>query len=60
MEVIDLSGYTEDEKVEIANSHLINRQLGKHGLKKEHIESLNEEILRYIIQRYTREAGCVT
>jgi ATP-dependent Lon protease len=57
MEIIDLSGYTEDEKVAIANNHIINRQLANHGLLPEHISSLNDDILRFIIQRYTREAG---
>ena len=56
MEIIRLSGYTEDEKVEIAKRHLIPKQIKNHGLKEGEF-TLTEEGLRLTIQRYTREAG---
>ncbi|HMQ29655.1 MAG TPA: endopeptidase La [Chloroflexaceae bacterium] len=56
MEVIDLSGYIEDEKVQIALSHLIPRQLTANGLCPEEV-TLEESALREIINGYTREAG---
>ncbi|MCG8621499.1 MAG: endopeptidase La [Proteobacteria bacterium] len=56
MEVIRLAGYTEDEKVEIANRHLIPKQLKEHGLKNGEI-TIQEDALRFMIQRYTRESG---
>ncbi|PCJ40283.1 MAG: endopeptidase La [Alphaproteobacteria bacterium] len=56
MEVINLSGYTEDEKVEIAKRHLINKQMKDHGLKA-HEWSISEGALREVIRSYTREAG---
>ena len=56
MEVIRLSGYTEDEKVRIATDHLIAKQYKAHGLK--HGEwSITEGALRDVIRYYTREAG---
>ena len=56
MEIIRLSGYTEDEKVEIAKRHLIPKQIKNHGLKEGEF-TLTDEGLRLTIQRYTREAG---
>jgi len=56
MEIIRLSGYTEDEKVEIAKRHLIAKQIKNHGLKEDEF-TLSEAALRLTIQRYTREAG---
>ncbi len=56
MEVIRLSGYTEDEKVEIAKRHLIEKQIKAHGLK-DHEWSISESALRDLIRYYTREAG---
>ena len=56
MEIIRLSGYTEDEKVEIANKHLIKKQQEQHGLKKGEWE-VTESGLRDLIRYYTREAG---
>ncbi|AIL65761.1 Lon protease [Rickettsiales bacterium Ac37b] len=56
MEVIRLSGYTEDEKVEIAKTHLIPKQLKVHGLK-ENEWKVSEDALSSIIRYYTREAG---
>ncbi|MEO1489843.1 MAG: endopeptidase La [Pseudomonadota bacterium] len=59
MEIIRLEGYTEDEKVEIAQRHLIRKQVKQHGLKKGEFE-LTEESLRDLIRYYTREAGVRT
>ena len=56
MEIIPLSGYTEDEKREIAKQHLISKQVKNHGLKAKEFE-LTDEALRDIIRTYTREAG---
>jgi len=56
MEIIRLSGYTEDEKVEIAKRHLIDDQVKTHGLKKEEW-SITDGAVRDIIRYYTREAG---
>ena len=56
METIRISGYTEDEKVEIAKRHLIPKQLENHGLKISEW-SISEEALRHLIRYYTREAG---
>jgi len=57
MEVIDLPGYTEDEKVEIARRYLVRRQLAASGLTAEQC-SISEAALRAIVRDYTREAGC--
>ena len=56
MEIIEIPGYIEDEKLQIAEGHLVPRQLDEHGLTAEQVE-LDEGALRQIIQRYTREAG---
>ena len=56
MEVIRISGYTEDEKVEIAKRHLIPKQVKDNGLKKGEW-SISDEALRDLIRYYTREAG---
>jgi len=56
MEIIPLSGYTEDEKREIAKRHLIEKQIKGHGLKKGEFE-LTDAALTEIIRTYTREAG---
>ncbi|MGM0445951.1 MAG: endopeptidase La, partial [Bacillota bacterium] len=56
MEVIELPGYTEDEKVKIAERHLIPRILNEHGLKEAQINISNNALYK-IIQEYTREAG---
>ncbi|MEM7047917.1 MAG: endopeptidase La [Pseudomonadota bacterium] len=56
MEIIRISGYTEDEKVKIAHRHLIPRQRTYHGLRKKEWE-ISEKALREIIRTYTREAG---
>ena len=56
MEVIRISGYTEDEKVEIAKRHLIPKQVKDHGLKKNEW-SLSDSAVRALIRYYSREAG---
>jgi ATP-dependent Lon protease len=56
MEIIELGGYTEHEKREIAKRHLVPKQIEDHGLTPERIEFKDDAIV-YIIQHYTREAG---
>jgi ATP-dependent Lon protease len=56
MEIISISGYTEDEKVEIARQHLLAKQEKGHGLRKGEFE-LTDGALRDIVRYYTREAG---
>jgi len=56
MEIISLAGYTEEEKLEIAQRYLVRRQLEANGLKPEQAE-IDVEALRLIIKQYTREAG---
>ncbi|HRO10663.1 endopeptidase La [Amaricoccus sp.] len=56
MEIISIPGYTEDEKVEIARQHLIEKQEKGHGLKPDEFE-LTDAGLRDIVRYYTREAG---
>ena len=56
MEVIEISGYTIEEKIEIAKRHLLPKQLEEQGLKANHI-SINASIFEYIIENYTRESG---
>ena len=59
MEIIRLEGYTEDEKVEIAQRHLVPKQIDAHGLKDGEFE-VTEEAIRDLIRYYTREAGVRT
>jgi ATP-dependent Lon protease len=56
MDVISLSGYTEDEKLGIAKKYLLPKQLGLHGLTRPQL-TLSDKMLRTIIREYTREAG---
>lgn len=56
MEVIRLSGYTEDEKLNIAMRHLLNKQMERNGLKAKEL-TIKEEAILDIIRYYTREAG---
>ena len=56
MEVIRISGYTEEEKVEIARRHLIPKAIEDHGLRKNEY-AIDDEALRALIRTYTREAG---
>ncbi|MDQ3420104.1 MAG: endopeptidase La [Acidobacteriota bacterium] len=59
MELISLTGYTEDDKLHIAKMYLIPRQRDEHGLEPEHIE-ITDEAVRRVITEYTREAGVRT
>ena len=56
MEILRLSGYSEEEKTEIAKRYLIPKQIRESGLKEDQIH-LSDEALRHLISRYTREAG---
>lgn len=56
MEVIEIPGYTEEEKLGIAQRYLIPRQLSEHGITEKHV-GITEPALRQIITNYTREAG---
>jgi ATP-dependent Lon protease len=56
MEIIQLPGYTEDEKIEIAKRHLLPKQQEQHGLKGEEW-SINDDALMDLVRYYTREAG---
>jgi ATP-dependent Lon protease len=56
MEVIAISGYTEEEKVQIAMRYLLKKQIKAHGLRKKNLK-ISEETIRSIINYYTREAG---
>ena len=56
MEIIRLSGYTEDEKAEITKRHLLRKQIEAHGLSEDEFE-LTDEALTAMIRTYTREAG---
>ena len=59
MEIISLSGYTEDEKVHIAKMYIVPRQREEHGLGPDHI-TITDAALRRVIGEYTREAGVRT
>jgi len=56
MEVVELPGYTEHEKVAIALNHLIAKQMEAHALSPDDLE-IGEEVIRHLIRSYTREAG---
>ena len=56
MEVLELAGYTEEEKLKIAVEHLITKQIGNHGLTGEQV-TFTEPAIRALIRGYTREAG---
>lgn len=56
LEIIELTGYSLEEKIEIARRHLIPKQIEAHGLSQSRIK-LNQTVLKYIIQHYTRESG---
>ena len=56
MELIELSSYTDEEKVQIARRHLIPRELNRHGLTKSQLQ-ISDDALRQIISGYTRESG---
>ncbi|MFP4047372.1 MAG: endopeptidase La [Bacteroidales bacterium] len=59
MEMIDVSGYIVEEKVEIAKRHLIPKQMEAHGLKKNQL-TFPKNVLEYIIEKHTRESGVRT
>ena len=56
MELIEVSGYITEEKVEIAKRHLVPKELENNGLKKEYVK-ISKPALEYIIENYTRESG---
>jgi ATP-dependent Lon protease len=56
LELIDVSGYLLEEKIEIAKRHLVSRQLENHGLKNEDVKFTKEALIR-LIEDYTRESG---
>jgi len=56
MEVLELAGYTEEEKLKIATEHLIAKQITNHGLSPDHVE-FQDAAIRSVIRGYTREAG---
>jgi len=56
LEIIDLSGYAVEEKVEIAKRHLLPKQQEAHGLSKVHFK-INDKVLEKVIEHYTRESG---
>lgn len=56
LEIIEVTGYTTEEKLEIAKQHLLPKQMDDHGIKKSQM-TLTESVLEYIIENYTRESG---
>lgn len=56
LEIIEISSYTEQEKLEIAKRHLLKKELEAHGLKSEQLQ-ITDETLMFVIRHYTREAG---
>jgi ATP-dependent Lon protease len=56
MEIIEINGYTVEEKIQIAIKHLIPKQLEAHGLKKHHA-TFSNAVIEYIIEHYTSESG---
>ncbi len=56
MEMINVSGYLTEEKIQIASKHLLSKQIKAHGLKKTQLK-ISESTLEYIIENYTRESG---
>lgn len=57
LEIINFSGYTEEEKFHIAKNYLVKKQLEANGLSAKQITPLDESTLRFLIDKYTREAG---
>ena len=57
MEVLELAGYTEEEKVQIALRHVLPRQIPEHGIRQDEDIQFTEAALQEIIRHYTREAG---
>lgn len=56
LEIIELSSYTEQEKVKIAQGYLVAKQAGVHGLKKSQLK-ISDDVMKFIVQSYTKEAG---
>ncbi|HMU03509.1 MAG TPA: endopeptidase La [Saprospiraceae bacterium] len=56
MEIIDISGYSIEEKIEISKRHLVPKQIAEHGLKEKDVV-LSPQMLQFITQKYTRESG---
>src|SRR5499426_2835036 len=56
MEVLEIPGYTEEEKLAIARDHLVQKQIANHGLTPEQI-SISDDAIRLVVRGYTREAG---
>lgn len=56
MELIELSGYTDEEKIQIARRHLLPKQEKEHGLEKDAL-IISDDMLRHLVRGYTREAG---
>ena len=57
LEIINFSGYTLDEKFHIAKKYLVKKELEANGLKNNNIVDIKDQTLKYIIEKYTREAG---
>ncbi|MEI8067646.1 MAG: endopeptidase La [Candidatus Shapirobacteria bacterium] len=57
LEIIDFSGYTQEEKFHIAKNYLIKKELKANGLKEANINEIKDETIKHIIDKYTREAG---
>ena len=56
MEIIEVSGYTEEEKLQISKRHLLEKQIKEHGLESDFLK-ISEDTLREVINKYTRESG---
>ena len=56
MDIVEIPGYTEDEKVAIGRNHVLAKVLREHGLSEDQVQ-ISPKVMRYIISRYTREAG---
>ena len=56
MEIIEVSGYTEEEKLQISKRHLLEKQIKEHGLEPDFLK-ISEDTLREVINKYTRESG---
>jgi ATP-dependent Lon protease len=59
MEIIDITGYTLEEKIQIAKNHLVPKQIEEHGMKKKQLR-FNEDVLGFMVDHYTRESGVRT
>jgi len=56
MEIIEMTGYLIEEKVEIAKRHLLPKQLSAHGITDKHLK-INDNVIKFLIENYTRESG---